>query len=74
MRVVGPFKGKFNFFSPLGFEIQSNFDYRTSKIKFYSFRALKYCLNEKNLIHGQVKATISKFSPQIFLKLTCTLG
>ena len=35
-------------------------------MKFYSVRALKYYLNEKNLIHGRVTATISKFSPQIF--------
>ena len=29
-------------------------------------RALKHYLNEINLICGRVKATISKFSPQIF--------
>ena len=57
---------KVRFFSPSGFEIQSDFDYRTSKIKFYSVRSLKCYLNEKNLIHGRVTATISKFSPQIF--------
>ena len=28
--------------------------------------ALKCYLNEKNVIHGRVMATISKFSPQIF--------
>ena len=66
MKVVGPLEGKFDFFSPSGFEIQSDFDYRTSKIKFYSVRALKCYLNEKNLIHGRVTATIKKFSPQIF--------
>ena len=55
-----------DFFSSSGFEIQSDFDYRTSKIKIYSVRALKFYLNEKNLIHGQVTETISKFSPQIF--------
>ena len=66
LKVVGPLGGKFNFFSPSGFEIQSDFDYITSKIKFHSVRALKCYLNEKNLIHGRVTATISKFSPQIF--------
>ena len=66
LKVVGPLGGKFDFFSPLRFEIQSDFDYRTSKIKFYSVRALKYYLNEKNLTHGRVTTTISKFSPQIF--------
>ena len=29
-------------------------------------RALKCYLNEKNLMHGRVTTTISKFSPQIF--------
>ena len=41
LKVVGPFGGKFDFFSPSGFEIQSDFDDRTSKIKLYSGRALK---------------------------------
>ena len=66
LKLVGPLGGKFDFFSPLGFGIQSDFDYRTSKIKFYSVRALKCYLSEKNLIHGRVTAMISKFSPQIF--------
>ena len=66
LNVVGPLEGKFDFFSPLGFEIQSDFDYRNTKLKFYFVRALKCHLNEKNLIHGRVTATISKFSPQIF--------
>ena len=57
--------GKFDFFSPSAFEIQSDFDYRNSKIKFYFVRALKCYLNEKNMIHGRVTATISNFSPQI---------
>ena len=35
-------------------------------MKLYSVRALKRYLNEKNLIHGRIMATISKFSPQIF--------
>ena len=66
LNAVGSLGGNFDLFSPSGFEIQRVFDYRTSKIKFYSVRALKCYLNEKNLIHGRVTATISKFSPQIF--------
>ena len=31
LKAVGPLGGKFDFFSPSGFEIQSDFDYRTSK-------------------------------------------
>ena len=65
MKVVGPLGGKFDFFSPPGFEIQSVFAYRTSKIEFCFVRALKCYLNEKNLTHYRVIATISKFSPQI---------
>ena len=53
LKVVGPLGGKFDFFSLSGFEIQSDFDYRMEKIKFYSVRALKCYLNEKNLIHGE---------------------
>ena len=66
VNVVGTLRRKFDFFSLSGFEIPSNFDYRTSKIKFCSVRALKCYLNEKNLIHGRVTATISTFGPQIF--------
>ena len=66
LKVVDPLGGKFDSFSLSGFEIQSYFDYRTSKIKFYSVRALKYYLNEENLTHGRVTTTISKVSPQIF--------
>ena len=43
---MGPLGGKFDFFSPSGFEIQSDFDDRTSEIKFYSVRALKCYLND----------------------------
>ena len=40
---------------------------KPKKIKLYSVRASKCFLNEKNLIHGQVMETISRFSPR-FLK------
>ena len=58
LKAVGSLGRKFDFFSPSGFEIQSDFNYRTSKIKFYSVRTLKCYVNEKNLIHGRVTATI----------------
>ena len=57
---------KLRFLSPLGFHVQTNSDHKTQKIKLHSIRVLKCYLNEKNLIHGQIMATISKFSPQIF--------
>ena len=46
--------------------VQINSDHKAPKIKLCSVRALKGYLNEKNLMHGRVMATISKFSPQIF--------
>ena len=55
------------FFSPLGFDVKTNSDHKTPKIKLYSVRALKRYLNEKNLIRDRVMATISKLSPQIFV-------
>ena len=53
-------------FSPLGFDNQINSDHKTQKVKLCSVGALKRYLNEKNLIHGRVMATTSKFSPQTF--------
>ena len=47
---MGPNGEKLDFVSPSGFEIQSHFDYKTSKTKLYSVRDLKCYLNEKNLI------------------------
>ena len=64
--VVGPLGENFDFFSPFGSEVQTNSDNKTQTIKLYSVRALKRHLSEKNLIHGRVMATISKFSPPIF--------
>ena len=64
--VVSPLQEDLDFFSPLGFDVQTNSDHKTQKIKLYSVRAFKGCLNEKNLIHGRVMSTISKFSPQVF--------
>ena len=47
LKAAGLLGGKFDFFNPSGFEIQSDFEYRTSKIKFYFVRTLKCSLNEK---------------------------
>ena len=65
LKVVGPLREKFDFFCHSGFEIQSDFDYGSLKIKFYFVRALKCYLNEKNLIDGRVTAMISKLSQSI---------
>ena len=48
--VVGPLGENLDLFSPLGFDVETNSDHKTPKIK----------------LHGRVMATISKFSPQIF--------
>ena len=72
LKVAGPLAGKFDFFGLSGFEIQRDFDYKVSKIKFYSIRALKQYLNEKDLIHVQVTTTISQNLVHRFLK--CTLN
>ena len=59
---VGPLGEELNFFSLLGFDFQRNFDHEAPKVKLCLVRALKRCLNEKNLIYGRVTATISKFT------------
>ena len=41
LKVVGPLGRMLDFFIPLGFEIQSTSDHKTSKTKFRSGRALK---------------------------------
>ena len=64
--VVGTLGENLKFFNPLRFDVQTNSDNKTQKIKLYSVRALKCYLNEINLTHDLVMATISKFSPQIF--------
>ena len=64
--VVGILGENLDLFSLLGFDVQTNSDHKAPKIKLCSVRALKGYLNEKNLMHGRVMATISKFSPQIF--------
>ena len=65
--VVGPLGEDLNCFSPLRFDVQTNSDQKTQKIKLEALlRALKRYRSEKNLIHGRVMATISKFSQQIF--------
>ena len=43
---------------------------KPKKITSCSVRALKRYLNDKNLTHGRVMSTISKFSPQIFETLS----
>ena len=64
--VIGPLGENLDFFSPLGVDVQTNSDIKPKKIKLYSVRALECYPNEKNLTHGRVMATVSKFSPQIF--------
>ena len=64
--VIGLLGENLDFFSPLEFDVQTNSDHKTQKIKLCSVRALKRYLNEIDLMHDRVMATISKFSSQIF--------
>ena len=57
-KVAGPLGEKFEVLSPLGFQIQRNFDLETTKVKFHSVGALKRYPNEKNLKHSRETATI----------------
>ena len=58
--VVGLLGGKFDFFSLSGFETESDFDCKISKIKLYSVRDLPRYLNEKHLIHGHERICSAK--------------
>ena len=60
LKVVGPLGGKFDFFSFSGFEIESDFDCKISKIKLYSVRDLQRYLDEKHLIHGHERIYSAK--------------
>ena len=66
LRVTGRLGEKFNFFSPLGFDIQRDSDHETTKIKFFFHRVLKQYLSKKNRIHGRKIATIWKVTAQNF--------
>ena len=57
-RAVGCLGENLDFFSPLGFEANCNFDYKAYKLKPHSIRASERYLNNKNPIHGQETALI----------------
>ena len=61
--IVGPLGENLNFFL-----VRWDLTFLSQKPKNQALlsQSLKRYLNEKNLIHGRVMATISKFSPQIF--------
>ena len=60
---VSPLGENLDFFNPVGFDVQFLV---TSPKNRALLRSLKRYLNEKNVTHRRVMATISKFSPQIF--------
>ena len=66
LKVVGPLGGNSYFFSASRFEMQRNFDLKTSKSNSLSWSWLKHYLSEKCLIHGRETAMISQFSALIF--------
>ena len=66
--VVGPLGENLDFLIRWDLTLKQFLITKPPKIKLYSVKAIKRYLNEKNLIHGQVMATISVFNPPIFEK------
>ena len=58
LRVISPLGEMFSFLSPLGLDIERDYDPETSKIKLHMLRALRRYLNKKNKTQGQEIATI----------------
>ena len=67
--VVSPLGENLALFSHLAFDGRTNSDHKTQKIKLCSVRALKRYLNQKNLIHGQVTATIKNLVRRLFKRI-----
>ena len=65
-RAVGYFGEMLDFFSPLGFEANYNFDYKTYKLKPHPIRASEWYLNNKNPIYGQETVLIFRFCAESF--------
>ena len=77
---MDPLGEAFEFFIPLGIQIEKDFNYVNTRIKFHSFRALKRYLKEKslthdlkkhqfeNLLHRIFKRTINRSSESFFKK------
>ena len=59
-------EGKAHFLSPLGFEVQGNYDSETSGFKRHSFRAFQLYLTDKNPTHGRGTASVFRFSARSF--------
>ena len=66
LTVLGPLGDKFNFFNPLGFGAESDFDHKTSKIKSNSIRASERYLNNKTQIYCRETASTFRFSAETF--------
>ena len=56
-------------FSPLGFEIQNDYDSETSEFKLHSFRAFQRYLTNKNPTHSRRTASIFQFSARRFFNV-----
>ena len=57
--VVGPLRENLDFLVRWDLTFKQILITKLQKIKLYSVRALKRYLNEKNLIHGRVMATVN---------------
>ena len=58
LKFVSPLGKKFIYFSPLGFEIQKNYDSETSEFKLHSFRTFQWYLTDKIPTHSRGTASI----------------
>ena len=59
LRVVNPLGKMLTFFSLLRFEIQKDYDFKTSKFKLHSFVPLELYVNGKDATHGRETASVS---------------
>ena len=66
LKVVSTLGKKVIFFSPLGFEIQRNYDSETLEFKLHSFRVSQQYLTDKNPTHGRGTVPVFQFSAHSF--------
>ena len=66
LKVVSPLGKKLFSFSPLGLEIQKDYDSEISEFKLQSFRAFQRYLTDKNPTPSRETASITQFSAYRF--------
>ena len=66
LKVVSPLGEKLIFSSPLGVEIQKNYDSETLEFKLHSFRAFQLYVTNKIPTHGRRTVSVFQFSAHSF--------